>query len=259
MLGMMTGATKTPAQIVQIPDSLIRIVADVLSVAWRHLLEEYDATTLCGFYEDDITERLYMILGEIDNAPTEELRGLAKLQSPVREGNMRNYNNAHPDKQPDLTWRPAKGLLGDIGNTATAAIFIECKPIDQVRHVDSNYCQKGLVRFIDGDYSWGVNRAMMVGYVRNNSQLPGILKNSLDKPSIGSLLGYLGTLRKEKNTIKNDAVWSTTHTRSFTFNNKPVGDIKIDHLWLYTHKPCGKLKEWTRTDLFSNRATPDSH
>jgi hypothetical protein len=242
MIGLMTGTVKTSDHVVQIPDSLIRIVADVLAVAWRHLLKEYDNPTFCKFVEDDITEKLYMILGEIDDDPMEELRGLAQLQSPVREGNMRNYNNSHPDKQPDLTWRPAKGLLGNVGNTATAAIFIECKPVDQARSIGSTYCKKGLIRFVNGDYSWRVNRAMMVGYVRNRSTLPGALETSLANPGMSSLLGYSGTLRKEKNTIKNDTVWSTTHNRSFKLNNMPVGDIQIDHLWLYPLEPCDSSK-----------------
>lgn len=238
MIGLMTGAAKTSDHVVKIPDSLIRIVADVIAVAWRHLLNEYDNSTFCGFVEDEITEKLYMILGEIDDDPMEELRELAQLQSPVREGNMRNYNNKHSDKQPDLTWRPVKGLLGKVGNTATAAIFIECKPIDKGRPVGSTYCKKGLVRFVNGDYSWRVNRAMMVGYVRNLSILPGVLQTSLDGSGMDTLLGYPGTLRKELDTIKNDAVWSTTHARSFKLDSIPVGDIQVDHLWLYTLEPC---------------------
>lgn len=238
MIGLMTKSVRTPEEVLDIPDSLIRIVADVIAVAWRRLLKEYDQATLCRFNEDEITERLYMILGEIDDDPIEELRDLAQLQSPVREGNMRNYNNAHPDKQPDLAWRPIKGLLGKVGNTATAAIFVECKPIDQARPVGSVYCKKGIIRFVNGDYSWRVNRAMMVGYVRNLSTLPGVLRTSLSSTGMSALMGYSGMLIAENKTIRNDAVWSTKHARSFTINNAPVPDIQIDHLWLYTHSPC---------------------
>lgn len=238
MLGLMTRSVRTSEEVIDLPDSLLRIVADVISVAWRHLLKEYDQATLCGFTEDEVTERLYMILGEIDSDPMPELRDLAQLQSPVREGNIRNYNNLHPDKQPDLAWRPIKGLLGKVGNTVTAAVFVECKPIDQARPVGSNYCKKGLIRFVNGDYSWRVNRAMMVGYVRNRSTLPGVLQRSLSNEEMKTLMGCSGLLKAKNKTIMNDAVWSTSHTRSFTINNKLMPNIQVDHLWLYTNSPC---------------------
>lgn len=238
MNGMMTRTALPPDEMVEIPDSLIRIVADVIAVAWRRLLTEYKHDEFCGFVEDTITERLYMILSEIDDDPAEELRELALLQSPVREGNIRNFNNTHPDKQPDLTYRPAKGYLGKVGNTATAAIFIECKPIDQARPVGSTYCKAGLIRFVNGDYAWRVNRAMMVGYVRNISKLPGSLNHSLALPAMSTLLGCTSPLIKQKPTLKMDDVWSSTHTRSFKFNGKKIADIQVDHLWLYPDKPC---------------------
>lgn len=238
MNGMMTRTALTSNEMVEIPDSLIRIVADVISVAWRRLLTDYKHEEFCGFVEDTITERLYMILSEIDDDPAEELRELALLQSPVREGNMRNFNNTHPDKQPDLTYRPAKGYLGKVGNTATAAIFIECKPIDQARPVGSTYCKTGLVRFVNGDYAWRVNRAMMIGYVRNISRLPDSLNYSLSSSAMSTLLGCTNSLVKERSTLMNDEVWSSTHTRSFELQGKKVTDIQVNHLWLYPDKPC---------------------
>lgn len=238
MIGIMTRTSVSPEEIIKIPDSLIRIVMDVVAVAWRRLIEEHEHEAFCGFVEDNITERLFMILGEIDDDPIEELRDLAYLQSPVREGNIRNFNNIHPDKQPDLAFRPIKGLLGKVGNTATAAIFIECKPIDRARPVGSTYCKNGLIRFVNGDYSWRVDRAIMIGYVRNISKLPGVLQFSLADPEMQTLLGCSGHVNLEKPTIKGDAVWSTTHTRKFNLRGKLVPQIQVDHLWLYPKNPC---------------------
>jgi hypothetical protein len=238
MIGLMTGALKTPDHEVKIPNSLIKIVTNVIAVAWRRLIQDYDNKNFCNFVEDEITEKLYMIIGEMDDDPTEELRELANLQSPVREGNIRNYNGDHIDKQPDLTWRPKKGLLGKVGNTATAAIFVECKPVDIAHPIGSTYCKKGLVRFINGDYAWRVNRAIMVGYVRNLSKLPGALEYALDTPEMKKLLGYSGCIRSKKDTIENDGVWRTIHARKFM----DLDNIQIEHLWLYTREPCEKTK-----------------
>lgn len=238
MTGLMTGTARPTAEMIEIPDSLVRVVADMVAVAWKQLLLKYSNEELCEFVEDAITERLYMILGEIDADPAEELREITSLQSPVREGSIRNYNNEHPDKKPDLAFRPMKGYLGTVRNTATAAIFIECKPIGQSRPIGSTYCKNGLIRFVNGDYSWQVNRAMMVGYVRNVSYLPSGLKTALIDPAMRKLLGCSGILSQEKSTITGDKVWSTSHTRSFDLNGEAVADIQVDHLWLYPEKPC---------------------
>ena len=238
MIGLMTRAVRVSDDMVNIPESLVKTVADVIAVAWRQLLTEHGHEEFCSFVEDQITERLYMVLGEIEGQPVEELRDLALLQSPVRDGKVRNYNNKHPDKMPDLAYRPAKGSLGNVGNTATAALFIECKPIDQTRPVGSTYCKKGLIRFVNGDYSWRVNKAMMIGYVRNISKLPASLQKVLADPAMGNQLGYSGELQQEYNTIKGDSIWSSYHSRSFQINNADVDDIKVVHLWLYPNKPC---------------------
>lgn len=238
MIGLMTRTVRVPEDMVNIPESLVKTVADVIAVAWRQLLNEHGHEEFCSFVEDTITERLYMILCDIEGQPAEELRDLALLQSPVRDGKVRNYNNQHPDKMPDLAYRPAKGSLGNVGNTATAALFIECKPIDQVRSVGSTYCKKGLIRFVNGDYSWRVNKAMMIGYVRNVTKLPGGLQTPLTDPVTKNLLGFSGRLQQENPTIKGDSIWSTFHSRSFKLSGADVDDIKIVHLWLYPNKPC---------------------
>ncbi len=248
MIGLMTGAVRAPNRAVDIPDSLVRTIADVIAIAWRRCLVEHEHKEFCSLVENEITERLYMILSEIDDDPAEELRDLAYLQSPVRDGKVRNYNNKHPDKQPDLAYRPTKGYLGNVGNTATAAIFIECKPIDQSRPIGSTYCKKGLIRFVNGDYSWRVNRAMMVGYVRNISRLPEVLETALKSQLMRNLLGCSGTLTTARPTIKGDAVWSTSHARVFKLDGECVKDIQVDHLWLHPDKPCEQT-----TSRVSNR------
>ncbi|EMX8451029.1 TPA: hypothetical protein L3996_002575 [Pseudomonas aeruginosa] len=224
-----------------IPLSLMTVVENALSMAWRRLLDDVEkgAFSICQSTEDVITERLYMILGELDSAGDDAVPGLSLLQTPAREGNIRNFNGDHLDKQPDLTFRPIRNLIPS-SNTVPTAIFIECKPVDSVHPLISTYCRSGLMRFINGDYAWGVDRAMMVGYVRNICALPGGLFTAFSDPLLSSELGLNGQLEPLPNTAAGDAVHQSLHWRCFLVPeaSAPAGKISINHLWLYPSKAC---------------------
>lgn len=243
MSGLMTQARRPTAgaQVVAIPLFLMILVQNVMSTAWRILLEEVSDGdfSICNSTEDQITERLYKHLGALDAAGESAVLGLSKLQSPVREGNVANYNRAHLDKQPDLAFRPIRDLIS-CGNTVPLAIFIECKPIDARHPIPSIYCRDGLIRFVNGDYAWGVDRAMMVGYVRNVCTLPGGLSTALANLALSREMQLSGKLENLPNTVEGDAVCQSTHTRTFQLPSAaaPVGQIVVNHLWLYPAEPC---------------------
>lgn len=248
MSGLMTQALRrhtADGKVAAIPLFLMIVVQNVMSTAWRILLEEVSEGdfSICESTEDQITERLYMILGALDAAGDSAVLGLSKLQSPVREGNVRNYNGAHPDKQPDLAFRPIRDLIS-CGNTVPLAIFIECKPIDAKHAVPSTYCRDGLIRFVNGDYAWGVDRAMMIGYVRNICTLPGGLSTALADPALSREMELAGTLEGLPNTASGDTVCQSTHDRKFQLPGmvSPVGQIVVNHLWLNPTEPCEQTR-----------------
>lgn len=244
MSGLMTQALRRPTagvKVVAIPLSLMIVVQNVMSIAWRVLLEEVrqGSFSICDATEDQITERLHMILGELDAAGESAVSGWAQLQTPIREGNVRNYNSTHPDKQPDFAFRPIRNLIS-CGNTIPTAIFIECKPIDARHPIPSVYCRDGLVRFVTGDYAWGVDRAMMVAYVRNVCTLPGGLSTALADPPLNREMELSGKLESLPNTASGDTVCQSSHNRQFQLPGmtSKVGQIIVNHLWLYPTEPC---------------------
>lgn len=243
MSGLMTQARRPTAdtKVAAIPLSLMIVVQNVMSAAWRILLEDVSQGhfSICDAIEDQITERLHMILGELDAAGDRSVPGLSQLQSPVREGNVRNYDGAHLDKQPDLAFRPIRNLITSV-NTVPIAIFIECKPIDAQHPIPSTYCRAGLNRFVNGDYAWGVDRAMMVGYVRNICTLPGGLSTALGDPILSAQMELVGQLEGQPNTTSGDLVCQSTHNRKFQppGMTSPVGQIVVHHLWLNSTEPC---------------------
>jgi len=244
MSGLMTRNWSRPAapdSPAQIAPSLLVVVQNALSMAWRVLQQEVQAGTfsICAATEDEITERLYMILGEFHAAGEAAISGLSKFETSVREGNMRNFDGRHLDKQPDLAFRPLRGQI-PAANTVPAAIFIECKPIDSTHPLPSIYCQAGLIRFVNGDYAWAVDRAMMVGYVRNICSLPGGLATCLSDPQLATELALQGMLQALAPTASGDPVCQSKHERIFCLqrSSTPAGMITVHHLWLSLAQPC---------------------
>lgn len=244
MSGLMTQTLRrgpAGAQVAAIPPSLMVVVQNVISTAWRILLEEVaqGSFSICKSTEDQITERLHMILGELDAAGDSAVSGLSLLQCPVREGNVRNYDCSRLDMQPDLTFRPMRQLI-PCANTVPTAIFVECKPIDARHPIPSIYCRAGLIRFVNGDYAWGVDRAMMVGYVRNVCTLPGGLSTAFVDFTLSQRMKLVGNLQVQPNTASGDTVCQSTHSRQFPLPGtaRPVGQIVITHLWLNPSEPC---------------------
>ena len=249
MSGLMTQALRRPAaagvKVAAIPLSLMIVVQNVMSTAWSVLLDDVRQGhfSICNATEDQITERLHMILGQLDAAGNSAVPGLSELQTPVREGNVRNYNGDHLDKQPDLAFRPIRHLIS-CGNTVTTAIFIECKPIDARHPIPSVYCRDGLIRFVKGDYAWGVDRAMMVGYVRNICSLPGGLSTPLADSALSSEMELVGKLQVLPKTASGDSVCQTTHSRQFQLPGiaSPASQIVVNHLWLKPSEPCEQTR-----------------
>lgn len=247
MSGLMTQARRptADANVAAIPLFLMIVVQNVMSTAWRILLEEIGEGdfSICNSTEDQITERLYMILCALDAAGNNAVPGLSLLQTPVREGNVRNHDGAHLDKQPDLAFRPIRNLIS-CGNTALLAIFIECKPIDARHPLPSTYCRDGLIRFVNGDYAWGVDRAMMIGYVRNVCTLPGGLSTALADPTLSREMELSGKLENMPNTASGDTVCQSSHNRTFQLPgvSGPVGQIVVNHLWLNPTEPCEQTR-----------------
>lgn len=232
----MTSTEARKSEVVDIPNVMMKYVADIINFSWDKLIKNAPNVDICNSTEDQITQALCNILGELYVNPPKQFEDFSQwFQTPVREGNVENFDNTHPDKQPDLTFRPQKDSIKNIKNANTVAIFIECKPITQQHSLLSHYCKKGLIRYINGDYSWQVNKALMIGYVKNNKKLPKSLAdvfNKLDE-------NFSSHLLPEHNTSSGNTVYSSLHDRNFLLDGKhDPGKIRVDHLWLHTNDKC---------------------
>lgn len=216
------------------------VVQNALSSAWRVLLEDVAKGnfSICTAKEDEITEELEIILGELHAAEPEQVPGFSTF-SMVRERKLRNHNRKKLDCQPDLAFYPLRGAIPTT-NSVLAGIFVECKPIDSRHPVHGTYCKEGLIRFVRGDYAWAVDRALMVAYVRNRCLLPGGLEVCIEKDRMHQKCRFEDGLVDAGTTSHGDAVYRSVHGRDIPHLSSydTPAPIIIHHLWLYPNDPC---------------------
>jgi hypothetical protein len=185
--------------------------------------------------EDEVThevhERLYNEVFDHDLVAGFDREVFASVS---REPKIRNFDGSHLDKMPDLLVefvdRPAGVMNSQYG------LFIECKPVDGSHTVGTCYCDKGLIRFVRGDYAWAMQDAMMVGYSRKGYDLISELVENLAAPrrvSIPTMVGPTPCPGSQASNITEQVV-TTIHERTFRYveSNTLPGRIRVRHLWL---------------------------
>jgi len=154
-----------------------RIALPVILIVRRALIEAFarlrqrcqmSGPALATCKEDDITRALLGIL-ENDLRQRGTVPGFDKIlfEEVTRQREVENYNLTKTQKKPDMVFK----LRADEETTPVIstqhALFVECKPVDAAHPAGSDYCDAGLQRFVDGDYAWAMQDALMIGYVRD--------------------------------------------------------------------------------------------
>ena len=210
-----------------IPQRKILLICKVIRRAWQLLLKNPPANFLLySEHEDPITQVLTEIIenrlrksGEVDGFD------YARFGRVSREPKITNFNKKHPDKMPDIFFdlkRDQYSILSD-----QDGLFVECKPIDGNHRILSCYCNKGLIRFVNGDYAWAMQDALMVGYVTGHysfEKLASVLdgRKSEDLKTNGH------------SEVGRYSIYRSCHKREFEWleNHGQACQISITHLWL---------------------------
>ena len=98
------------------------------------------------------------------------------------------------------------------------------------------YCDKGIRRFVEGEYAWGTREAFMIGYVRDGSSISVTLAAFLSKTIKLQPQHYrVESLPVPAASGSSDLAY-TRHGRTFVYASQPPpntpGSISIWHLWL---------------------------
>jgi hypothetical protein len=210
---------------------MILFICKVIQRARQLLIEEPPVGfQISSAVENEITTELVIIL-ENRLRHKGEIKGFNKKTYGMihRDTKKVNFDKKHPDKMPDIfidLQRDEKAIISD-----QDGLFVECKPVDKKHSISSIYCKDGLIRFVNGDYAWAMQNAMMIGYVKEGfsfADLATVLNTE------GSSI--YNTKHHEKN---NDSIYQSQHRRDFEWiaDLGKASDISVTHLWLQNQLP----------------------
>ncbi|NOQ46105.1 MAG: hypothetical protein GQ559_05460 [Desulfobulbaceae bacterium] len=211
-----------------IPKRSLLIIFNVIKRAWQLLKEKPPADFILHTSDEDtITQVLVEVIenrlrknGDVDGF------NCALFGKVSREPKITNVDKNHPDKMPDIFFDLQRDQLPILNDQD--GLFVECKPVDRKHPILSCYCKKGLIRFVNGDYAWAMQDAMMVGYVSE--------PYSLDKFAAILNDGKKCTALKTINhsTVDEKTIYRSSHNREFNWpqSRGQAGPIEVSHLWL---------------------------
>jgi hypothetical protein len=161
---------------------VILLVRRVLIRAFELLRDQEFNLTAAS--EDQVTAALRSKI-ENDLRQSGSVAGFNRrtYETVVRQGQWANYDGSRLSKTPDLCFK----LRDDEGERRPViseydALFIECKPVDTTHAAGSKYCDDGLSRFVDGDYAWAMEEAMMLAYARDGRSIAKHLLPAIGEP-----------------------------------------------------------------------------
>lgn len=211
-----------------IPLRLILIVHAVI----RHGLELLRESPPEGLdfstvQEDILTFHLHWVIAN-RLYKTKEVRGFDKRSfgKVWREPKVTNCDGSSPDKMPDLVFDLNRDSL--LLLPSHDALFVECKPVDANHSAGEHYCDKGIRRFVFGDYAWTMQQAMMVAYVRDNRSIGTQLTSAISKR-----LDALHVVTEATPVESNEFLSVSLHSRRFAWPEEQGNacDVSIFHSW----------------------------
>ena len=150
----------------------------------------------------------------------------------TRDSKVRNYDGTLLDKMPDL-------LIGLVGRKSYRQtqdwLFVECKPVDASHSLVTHYCDRGVRRFVRGDYAWTMTSALMIGYTRGGYTIsPKLVDALLSRRNEITTLDTPVACSRSTATSVSEPVHITRHVRTFRYaeTQQPAPAIIIRHLWL---------------------------
>lgn len=213
-----------------IPQRTILLLCNVIRRAWQLLADNPPENFHLQSANEDVITQILVEIIENRLRKNGEVAGFnhACFGKVFRGPEITNFDKNHPDKEPDIFFdlkREKCPVYSD-----QDGLFVECKPVDSAHPLLSCYCQKGLIRFVNGDYAWAMQDSMMVGYVAGGytfNKLAAVLND--DK-----LSAALKT--KSHSEIMKHSIYRSNHKREFDWlaNHGPACTISVTHLWLQT-------------------------
>ncbi len=213
--------------------AVLLVVEDAIKVAWSILKKlpanEFD---LASPDEDTITQKIHEVLmDELFDMDTVPGFNGDLIGKGTREEKLRSFDGKHLDKMPDLIF----GVIGrDVFMRTQDGVFIVCKPVDESHTAGVHYCDKGIIRFVRGDYAWCMLSAIMVGYSAEGYNIVPKLTDALAKSTTISTKVAPTKCPHSKLVLFSQDAHVSVHERNFSYveTGAPAPDIMLRHVWL---------------------------
>ena len=195
---------------------------------------------LAKAHEDDVTAALRTVI-ENNLRQTGSIPGFNRrsYESVIRQGQVANFDGTKQSKSPDLCFKlrhddyEPRMVLSEFD-----ALFVECKPVDTTHAAGSRYCDRGLIRFVVGDYAWAMQEGMMLAYARGGRTIVDHLIPAMNEPKRMTSLATveLPQACRAPNATGDahaEPIHISKHRRGFSWPDKKgkATDITIYHLW----------------------------
>ena len=214
----------------------IHIVELAIASAWNTIVNDALLHEACALHllsdatEVEVSVKLVEILESMLNSGSTEGFNGRRFSPPVRGQELTDVTGTELEKRADISIR----LQSSKPYSQYNSLFFECKRISAKRLI-ADYVNKGLVKFCDQRYAWGMPHAGMLAYVQNLDPAPHP-RVELEKYWVKNPTSE--TLPNCEPTIDGSGAVSVTitkHKRQKTLpNGSAPSDITIRHLWLST-------------------------
>lgn len=218
-----------------IPLPVFLVVEQAIRAAWGLIRTKPNAHfRLASDVEDEVTyELIERLTNEVFNRGSVPGFDSTLIRKPTRETKVSNYDETQHDLMPDLLFdlvdRPS------VFKPSQDWLFVECKPVQSGRAAGAHYCDRGIARFVRGDYAWAMTSALMIGYVTEPYTISRKLTAALKERTV-----ELPTLRfptpcaHSPRTALSEPTHITEHRRSFSYvkTGKQAPPVALRHLWL---------------------------
>lgn len=211
----------------QIQPDLLEIIAEGLHSAYKNIL----ISTPWVVATRDEAEITSLLESQLNNLIGQDPLLRQLIYCVVRGKESISFDGSYLEKRPDLSIYLTR-------RNSNFPLIVEAKIIEAKNGKTVRlYCEKGLRRFIKGEYSWGTQEAFMMAYVRDGSSVMSKLTPFLSKLMTTDFSTYLVEELPKPVAKRGIDLSRSKHGRKFVYTNQapPLntpGSIALWHLWL---------------------------
>jgi hypothetical protein len=218
-----------------IPLAVFLVVEQAIRAAWKlRQAKPSERFRLAAEVEDDVTYDLVeRVTNEVFNRGIVPGFDAKLIRKPTRETKVSNFDESKRDLMPDMLFdlvdRPP------VFKPSQDWLFIECKPVQAGRAAGAHYCDRGIARFVRGDYAWAMTSALMVGYVTARYTIASKLTAALNERRAAlPTTSFPKKCPRSPKTEASEPTHITQHRRTFRYvqTGAQAPPIALRHLWL---------------------------